>query len=80
MPKLPFIMQTQLQTNWCWAAVSASTSSFFGGPAGASGGPYGNNAKSPTVRSIRPLAAQMGVVRRAIKTGTSIKASPALII
>ena len=40
MPKLPFIMQTQLQTNWCWAAVSASTSSFFGGPAGASGGPW----------------------------------------
>jgi Papain-like cysteine protease AvrRpt2 len=40
MPKLPFIMQTQLQTNWCWAAVSASISSFFGGPAGASGGPW----------------------------------------
>ena len=40
MPKLAFVMQTQLQTDWCWAAVSASTSSFFAGPPGPSGGPW----------------------------------------
>jgi hypothetical protein len=27
--RLAFIMQTQLQTNWCWAAVAASVSAFF---------------------------------------------------
>jgi hypothetical protein len=40
MPKLPFTMQQQMQTNWCWAAVSASTSSYFGTPPGPSGGPW----------------------------------------
>src|SRR5580658_6149924 len=40
MPKLAFSMQKQEQTNWCWAAVSASTSSFFGGPSGPSGAPW----------------------------------------
>jgi hypothetical protein len=40
MPKLAFNMQTQQQTNWCWAAVSASISSYFGNPAGPSGGPW----------------------------------------
>ncbi len=34
-------MQHQQQTNWCWAAVSASVSSFFGAPAGPSGTPWG---------------------------------------
>lgn len=38
MPKLAFVMQTQQQSEWCWAAVSASNSDFFGGPPGPSGG------------------------------------------
>jgi Papain-like cysteine protease AvrRpt2 len=34
--KLSFIMQSQQQTEWCWAAVSASVAGFFNslGPAG----------------------------------------------
>ena len=40
MPQLTFSMQQQQQANWCWAAVSASTSSFFGGPSGQSGEPW----------------------------------------
>jgi hypothetical protein len=40
VPKLGFVMQQQNQTNWCWAAVSASVSNFFGGPASPSGGPW----------------------------------------
>jgi hypothetical protein len=40
MPNLAFTMQAQAQTYWCWAAVSASTSAYFGGPVGPSGGPW----------------------------------------
>jgi hypothetical protein len=40
MPKLAFTMQTQQETNWCWAAVSASISAYFGVPAGPSGGTW----------------------------------------
>jgi hypothetical protein len=38
--QLAFAMQQQQQTEWCWAAVSASVSRFFGAPAGPSGGPW----------------------------------------
>jgi hypothetical protein len=31
MPILPFNMQTQNQSNWCWAAVAVSTHLFYGG-------------------------------------------------
>jgi hypothetical protein len=37
--QLPFSMQSQLQSNWCWAAVSASVAGFFG-TVGPSGGPW----------------------------------------
>lgn len=40
MPKLAFQMQRQLQSQWCWAAVSSSISSFYGGPNGPSGVPW----------------------------------------
>src|SRR5450755_5091717 len=40
MPKLDFSMQYREQSEWCWAAVSASISSYFGGPAGPAGGPW----------------------------------------
>jgi hypothetical protein len=41
MPKLTFTIQDQRpQANWCWAAVSASISDYFGAPAGPSGGPW----------------------------------------
>lgn len=42
MPQLAlaFTMQTQQQTEWCWAAVSASISSYFANPPGPSGGPW----------------------------------------
>jgi hypothetical protein len=35
--QLAFAMQSQLQSNWCWAAVSASVAQFFGSasPSGA---------------------------------------------
>lgn len=29
MPQLAYVQQTQLQFNWCWAAVAASTSGFY---------------------------------------------------
>lgn len=35
--KLPFAMQSQQQTEWCWAAVAASVAGYFGS-AGPSGG------------------------------------------
>lgn len=40
MALLNFVMQRQLETNWCWAAVSASVCDFFGGPNGPSGTPW----------------------------------------
>lgn len=40
MSKLNFTMLQQQQTSWCWAAVSASVSMFFGAPAGPAGGPW----------------------------------------
>jgi len=36
---LPFFMQHQEQTNWCWAAVSVSIANYFSTP-GPSGGPW----------------------------------------
>jgi len=32
MPELPFKMQEQEQTNWCWAAVSVSVAQFYNDP------------------------------------------------
>lgn len=37
--QLTFTMQTQQQTNWCWAAVSTSVANYFNSP-GPSGGPW----------------------------------------
>jgi len=36
---LPFLMQGQLESEWCWAAVSASVAGYFN-TAGPSGGPW----------------------------------------
>ena len=30
--QLTFAMETQKQTNWCWAAVAVSVANFFGRP------------------------------------------------
>jgi hypothetical protein len=51
--QLGFVMQSQQQTNWCWAAVAASVAAYFNS-AGPSGGPWkqceiaGNVRNDPT--------------------------------